>query len=131
MIKLVRKIVLHRHPCEPEGPEKHNGHQKKAIHLTFPVPLLLKKGPYFCITMISKIPCAVYHKVPKLWPVIYSDDLRQDDNKHALCTFSQCFQQKLLYTLSRCGRRPVTCCQHIWLFYLHIKCPVLSKTFWQ
>jgi len=42
------------------------------------LPLLLQKGPQFCSFKTLKMLCDVYHKVPKLWPIAYSNGLRQD-----------------------------------------------------
>lgn len=36
------------------------------------------EGTHFCSTKTLKMPCAVYHKVPKLWLISYSNGLRQD-----------------------------------------------------
>lgn len=36
------------------------------------------EGTHFCSTKTLKMPCAVYHKVPKLWLISYNNGLRQN-----------------------------------------------------
>lgn len=54
--------------------------------MSVPLLLPLKKGLHFFHTKTLKMPCAVNHKVSKLWPIAYSNGLRQDGTTTVLAS---------------------------------------------
>lgn len=70
--------LLQRHPYEPKKPEKHRRQEKNVIYILISSSSLKERTPFLQHWKLKDALCSLPW-CPKLWPIIYSSGLRQDN----------------------------------------------------